>query len=64
MNKATNRTIVHREYLNDRIESIFLEGRLAMQLGFKPMTDILSNDVSTHVGNIYFGIPDQMLVLW
>lgn len=62
INKANNRTNVHREYLKDHIECVFLEGRLAMQLGFKPMSNILETEISMHVGNIYFGIPDQMLI--
>lgn len=62
IDKSNNRTIVHRDYLMDGIESILIEGRLAMQLGFKPMNNILSTEISSHVGNIYYGIPDQMLI--
>lgn len=42
--------------------SIMFHGRLAIQLGFIPGVDVLSYDWSPYVGNIYFGIPDQMFI--
>lgn len=62
LNKVSNRTIVHRENVSDNIESIQFEGRLGMQLGFEPMRNILNFKTSPHVGNTFFGIPDQMMI--
>lgn len=58
----TNRILVHRENLQQNIGSLFLEGRLSMQLGFIPERDVLLFKTSPHVGNTRFGIPDQMLI--
>lgn len=33
-----------------------------MQLGFKPYTDILETQISPHIGNIHFGVSDQMFI--
>lgn len=33
-----------------------------MQLGFAPEDNILNFERSNNVGNIYFGVPDQMLI--
>lgn len=37
-------------------------GRLALQLGFTPDTNILTTDLSPFVGNTYVGIPEHMFV--
>lgn len=42
--------------------SIKLHGHLALQLGFAPDTNILEYNLSPYVGNVYFGIPDQVFV--
>ena len=62
IDNINNRTIVHKETIYKELESISFQGRLAMQLGFEPAENILSHDLSPHIGNIYFGVPDQMLI--
>lgn len=62
IDKSSNRTIVHKGYVQKNISHIYLEGRLGMQLGFVPNTDILQNEISPHIGNACFGIPDQMFI--
>lgn len=47
---------------NNKLRSFKFHGRLALQLGFMPDSNILKIDLSPYVGNVYFGIPDQMLV--
>lgn len=37
-------------------------GRLALQLGFPPEEDVFNFDLSPYVGNVYFGIPEQIFV--
>lgn len=62
IDKFSNRTLVHREYVKKEIAHIYLEGRLGMQLGFGSHTDVLQSDISPHIGNISFGVPDQMFI--
>lgn len=62
IDKFSNRTFVQREYVKNEVSHIYLDGRLAMQLGFNPHTDILQSKISPHVGNIGFGVPDQMFI--
>ena len=62
INKKNNRTCVYRQNVSDNIEKIWFEGRLAMQTGFKPNQNILKFKVSPYVGNISFGIPEQMMI--
>lgn len=62
IDNTTNRTQVHKENLSDDIDCIHLEGRLSMQLGFEPRQNILLVKSSQHIGNLSFGIPDQMLI--
>lgn len=45
-----------------RLKSITFSSRLSMQLGFAPGDNILDFERSNNVGNICFGIPDQMLI--
>lgn len=59
INKLNNRAIIDQDC---SLSSIELEGRLALQLGFEPEKNILDFDISPHVGNTFFGIPDQMLI--
>lgn len=33
-----------------------------MQLGFEPDDNILKHELSPHIGNTFFGVPDQMLI--
>lgn len=53
---------IHVNNLKSDVESIFLEERLNMQLGFEPNTNIKDKTISPHVANIQYGIPDQMLI--
>lgn len=62
IDNISNRTQVHKENIVNDIDNIFLEGRLSMQLGFEPGQDILHKKRSSHIGNLCFGIPDQMLI--
>lgn len=52
----------HSEDQNNQLRSIKFHGRLALQLGFPPDTNVLDFDLSPYVGNVYFGIPDQLFV--
>lgn len=52
----------HSDDKSDDFRSFIFHGRLALQLGFIPDIDILSYDLSPYIGNIYFGIPDQMFI--
>lgn len=61
-NNSSNRTLVHRGYVKKEISHIYLDGRLGMQLGFNPHTDILQSEISPHIGNVCFGVPDQMFI--
>lgn len=62
IDKFTNRTRVHKGDVSNKVGHIYLDGRLAMQLGFNPSTDILHTDISPHIGNVCFGVPDQMFI--
>lgn len=62
IDKFSNRTMVHKGYVQKNIAHIYLNGRLGLQLGFKPHTDILQSQMSPHIGNICFGVPDQMFI--
>lgn len=59
---VNSRTHVYKENIISDIDNIFLEGRLNMQLGFEPHQDILRYKASPHIGNLCFGVPDQMLI--
>lgn len=63
IDELDGRTIV--EISNSReknFKSVTLSPRLSMQLGFTPGDNILNFERSNNVGNIYFGVPDQMLI--
>lgn len=62
IDKINNRSVVKKESVRKSIESISFEGRLAMQLGFEPDENILNQTISPHIGNTFFGVPDQMLI--
>lgn len=62
IDKCSNRTLVHLGYVKKEISHIYLEGRLGMQLGFNPNTDVLQSQMSPHIGNIGYGVPDQMFI--
>lgn len=62
IDRYSNRTLVHKDDVQSRVEHIYLDGRLAMQLGFDPNTDILQASISPHIGNVSFGVPDQMFI--
>lgn len=59
--KSTNRVKVVRSDPQNNQKFIF-HGRLALQLGFVPGEDVFQHKISPNVGNVYFGIPDQMLI--
>lgn len=59
INKLNNRTAISQGCI---FSSIVFKGRLAMQLGFEPESNILECLISPYIGNIFYGIPDQMLV--
>lgn len=62
-NEMDGRTVVNIDKcLSTNLKAITFSPRLAMQLGFNPEDNILDFDRSNNVGNIYFGIPDQMLI--
>lgn len=62
IDKLSNRTIVHRGYVKNEVSHIYLSGRLGMQLGFSPHADIMQSEISSHIGNVCFGVPDQMFI--
>lgn len=62
IDKISNRTIVHNQPAGKKFGSISFQGRLAMQLGFEPDDNILNHELSPHIGNTFFGVPDQMLI--
>lgn len=63
LNELDGRTVVNLDKCQDaNLKSIIFSPRLAMQLGFSPEDNILNFNLSNNVGNIYFGIPDQMLI--
>lgn len=62
LDKMSNRTVVNKEWIPQELESISFGGRLALQLGFEPYENVLNYEMSPHVGNTFFGIPDQMMV--
>lgn len=45
-----------------RSRGFYFHDRLAIQLGFPPNENVFKFNISPYVGNIYFGIPNQMLV--
>lgn len=57
-----SRTVVDKATIYEKLEKISFQGRLAMQLGFEPDENILNHELSPYVGNISFGVPDQMLI--
>lgn len=58
-----NRTVIDTDKcFESNLKSITFSSRLAMQLGFTPGDNILNFERSNNIGNIYFGIPDQMLI--
>lgn len=70
---ATNRirvkwtdTIKNPHPLSDdktnELRSFIFHARLALQLGFIPDENLLNDEVSPYVGNVYFGVPEQMFI--
>lgn len=63
INELNGRTQIHIDKcIENNIKLLTFSARLAMQLGFNPGDNILNFNYSTNIGNIYFGIPDQMLI--
>lgn len=46
----------------NELTAIKFHGRLALQLGFIPDGNVLKYKFSPYVGNVYYGIPEQMYV--
>lgn len=62
IDEINNRTIVNKSAAYQKLEKISFQARLAMQLGFEPDENILKHELSPHIGNTFFGVPDQMLI--
>lgn len=63
VDELDGRTVIDTDKCwESNLKSITFSSRLAMQLGFTPGDNILDFDRSDNVGNVYFGIPDQMLI--
>lgn len=62
IDSINSRTHVFKDDLNEGIDDIMLEGRLGLQLGFQPNHNILLSKSAPHIGNICFGVPDQMII--
>lgn len=60
--KTINRCGINTGELEGLIKSIRLEGRLNIQLGFIPTSNVLESKFSQHCCNIQFGVPDRMLI--
>lgn len=46
----------------NQMRSIQFHGRLALQLGFIPDTNVLTHEFSPYGGNVCFGVPDRIFV--
>lgn len=66
LDPLTNRCkiVTTEKIANERPHTIWLcfHGRLATQLGYAPSENVFDNELSPYVGNICFGIPEQMMV--
>lgn len=63
IDELDGRTVVETNNCREKnFKSVTLSSRLSMQLGFSPGDNILNFERSNNVGNIYFGVPDQMLI--
>lgn len=62
IDEVSNRTTIDFSSPSNIPDKIALQGRLATQLGFDPGENILNYTKSPQLGNIFFGIPDQMIV--
>lgn len=60
---STNRVQINEEseYFRN-VDAIFLQGKLAPQLGFRPNQNILVHDKSPDPSSLHFGTPEQMMV--
>lgn len=62
LNKMNNRCEINFGTYQDKYDSVICDGRLNLQLGFEPETNLLEYSTSQHCCNIHFGIPDQMMI--
>lgn len=62
LNKMNNRCEINFDKYKDSYESVTCDGRLNLQLGFEPGTNLLNYSTSQHCCNINFGVPDQMMI--
>lgn len=60
--KAITSPNPHSNDATNDLRSIKFHGRLALQLGFAPDSNVLPFELSPYVGNVYFGIPDQIFL--
>lgn len=58
---STNRVEVNAESFRN-YDAIFLQGKLAPQLGFRPSQNILIHDKSPDPASLHFGVPEQMMI--
>lgn len=59
-NKINSRVYVDKTKIPSMYKSVTFSERLALQLGFKPDSNILECKISPFAANIRFGVPDQM----
>lgn len=63
LDELNARTKINGEKCKEsNIKVLSFSNRLALQLGFNPLDNILNFDSSPNIGNVYFGIPDRMLI--
>lgn len=62
LNKMNNRCEINFGRYEDYYESVKCDGRLNLQLGFEPGTNLINYSISQHCCNIHFGVPDQMMI--
>lgn len=62
LNKMNNRCEINFGKYKDYYSSVTCDGRLNLQLGFEPGTNLLNYSTSQHCCNIHFGVPDQMMI--
>lgn len=63
LDELNTRTKINIEKCKENnIKALSFSTRLALQLGFNPTDNILNFNSSPNIGNIYFGIPDRMLI--
>lgn len=62
LNKLNNRCEINFDKYKDNYGLVTCDGRLNLQLGFEPGTNLVNYSTSQHCCNIHFGVPDQMMI--